>query len=91
MGSEKKAEQDQRLGSIEEEITQLDLKKSSLEEAIKEYNAEADKYALAEKKENLELVKLANGVKRAVKKKQTELGAVLEKKKCFEEKKKHVK
>ena len=91
MGSEKKAEQDQRLGSIEEEITQLDLKKSSLEEAIKEYNAEADIYALAEKKENLELVKLANGVKRAVKKKQAELGAVLEKKKCFEEKKKHVK
>ena len=48
---EKKAEKDQRLASIEEEITQLNLKKSSLEEAIKDYHVEADKYAYdAEKK-----------------------------------------
>ena len=33
---EKEAEKDQRLASFEEEITQLNLKKSSLEEAIKE-------------------------------------------------------
>ena len=70
----------------------MHLKKSSLEEAIKEYHAEANKYAYdAEKKANLELLKLSNGLKRAAEKKQTELGAVLEKRKCFEEKKKHLK
>ena len=42
---EKKAEKDQSLASIEEEITQRNLKKSSREEAIKEYRAEADKCA----------------------------------------------
>ena len=48
---EKKAEKDQSLASIEEEITQRSLKKSSREEAIKEYRAEADKYAFdAEKR-----------------------------------------
>ena len=39
--SEKK-EKDRGLASTEEEITQLNLKKSSLEEAIKEYHAKAD-------------------------------------------------
>ena len=49
---------------------------------------EAGKYACdAEKKENLELLKLPNGLKRA-EKKDTELGAVLEKRKCLEKKKK---
>ena len=45
--SEEKAEKDQRLGIIEEEITQLSLKKSSQEKAIisLEYHAESDKYA----------------------------------------------
>ena len=45
--SEEKAEKDQRLGIIEEEITQLSLKKSSREKAIisLEYHAESDKYA----------------------------------------------
>ena len=90
--SEKKAEKDKRLASIEEEITQLNLKKSSLEEAMKEYHAETDKYAYdAEKKENLELLKLSNGLKKAAEKKQTELGAVLEKRKCLEKKEKQVK
>ena len=60
--SAKIAEKDERLASIEEEITQLNLKKTLLEEAIKEYRAGADKYAYdAEKKENLELLKLSNG------------------------------
>ena len=40
--SEEKAGKDQRLGIIEEEITQLSLKKSSREKAIKEYHAESD-------------------------------------------------
>ena len=85
----KKAEKDERLASIEEEITQLNLKKTSLEEAIKEYRAGTDKYAYdVEKKENLELLKLFNGLKKAAEKKQNELVAVLEKKKCLDEKKK---
>ena len=71
---EKKAEKDKRLASIEEEIIQLNLKKSSLEEAIKEYHLEADKYVYdAQKKENLELLKLSNGLRRAAEKKQTGL------------------
>ena len=37
--SEEKAEKDKRLCIIEEEITQLSLKKSSWEKAIKEYHA----------------------------------------------------
>ena len=70
----------------------MNLKKSSLGEATKEYHAEADKYAYdAEKKENLELLKLSNGLKRSAEKKQAELGAVLEKRKCFEENKRQVK
>ena len=49
--SEEKEEKDQRLGIIEEAITQLSLKKSSREKAIKEYHAESDKYAFdAEKR-----------------------------------------
>ena len=52
---------------------------------------EADKYVFdAEKKENLELLKLSNDLKRAAEKKHTELGAVLEKWKCLEEKSKHI-
>ena len=69
----------------------MNLKKTSLEEAIKEYRAGADKYAYdAEKKENLELLKLSNGLKRAAEKKQNELVAALEKKKCLDEKKKQI-
>ena len=67
----------------------MSLKKSSLEEAIKGYHAKTDKYAYdAEKKENLELLKLSHGLKKAAEKKQTELGAVLEKRKCLEKKEK---
>ena len=83
--SEKKADIYRRLASIEAEITQFNLKKSSLDEAINEYHAKADKYAYdAEKQENLKLLKLPNGLKRAVEKKQTELSAVLEKSKYQE-------
>ena len=90
--SEKKAEEDQRLASVEEKMSYLNSKKLSLEEATKEYHVEADKYAYdAEKKENLELLKLSNGLKRSAEKKQAELGTVLEKRKCFEENKRHVK
>ena len=52
--SEKKAEKDKSLAIIEEEITQLNLKKSSLEEAIKEYHAEADKYAYDAEKRRIQ-------------------------------------
>ena len=49
--NQKRKEKDQRLGIIEEAITQLSLKKSSREKAIKEYHAESDKYAFdAEKR-----------------------------------------
>ena len=37
-GSEKKTEKDQRLASVQKEITRLNLKKLFLEEAIKEYH-----------------------------------------------------
>ena len=60
-----------------------------MEESVKEYHAEADQYACdTEKKENLELLKLSNGLKRVAEKKQTELAAVLEKRKCLKKKKK---
>ena len=56
------------------------------------YQAETDKYAYdAQRKKNLKLVKLSNALKGAADKKQAELGAVLEKRKCLKEKKKHVK
>ena len=92
--SEEKAEKDKRLCIIEVEITQLSLKKSSWEKAIKEYHAVSWVWQICLwcwKKENLELLKLANGLKRAADKKHTELGAVLEKRTCLEEKSKHVK
>ena len=52
--SEEKAEKDQRLGIIEEEITQQSLKKSSREKAIKEYHAESDKYAFDAEKRRIQ-------------------------------------
>ena len=57
-----------------------------------EYHMEVDKYTYyaEKKKDNLELIKLSNRLKRATEKKQTELGAVLENKKCLKRKKKHV-
>ena len=62
----------------------MNLKKSCLEDALKEYHVEANKYGYhAEKKKNLELLKLSNGLKRAAEKKQTELGAVVEERKCL--------
>ena len=50
---------------------------------------ERDRYALdAEKKENIELLKTGNNLKMAVSEKETELEAVMAKRKCLEEKKK---
>ena len=46
---------------------------------------------MLKKKENLGLLKLSNGLKRAAGKEQTELGAFLGKRECLEEKKIHVK
>ena len=63
----------------------------SLEEVIKEYKLQSEKYDFeAEQKENLEILKLSNGLKCAAKEKQVELENVLVKKKCLEEKKKNI-
>ena len=63
----------------------------SLEEVIKEYKLQSEKYDFeAEQKENLEILKLSNSLKRAAKGKQAELDNVLAKKKCLEEKKKNI-
>ena len=57
--SAKKVKKDQKLVSIDDEITQLNLKKWSLEEAIKEYQLEVDSYVFeVEKKENLRVIKI---------------------------------
>ena len=59
-----------------------------MKEAKKDCHEEADEYACdAEKKENLELLKLSNGLHRAAEKKQIELGAVLKERKYEENKK----
>ena len=61
---EKKEEKDQRLASIEEEITQLNLKKPSMEEDIKEYHVETKKYAFdTKKKEKFRIAKTFKWVK----------------------------
>ena len=66
---------------IEKEIAGLNARKSHLEIAIEHYKKEADKNAFeAENKENLELLKLSNSLKRACKEKQEELDECLEKK-----------
>ena len=89
--SQQKQEKDKRLLEIDEELIQLNRKRSSLEEAIKEYHLERDKYALdAEKKENLELLKMSNGFKRAASEKEAELEAVMAKRKCLEDKRKKI-
>ena len=66
---------------IEKEIAGLNARKSHLEIAIEYYKKEADKNAFeAENKENLELLKLPNSLKRACKEKQEELDECLKKK-----------
>ena len=76
---------------MNEELSQLNHKKRSLEEVIKEYKLQSEKYNFeAEQKENLEILKLSNGLKRAAKEEQAELDNVLAKKKCLEEKKKNI-
>ena len=56
------------------ELKSLNDKKRSLDEAVKEYQSEADRYALeAKMKENMELLKMSNGLKRAAKEKQLQL------------------
>ena len=65
---------------IEKEIAGLNARKSQYAIAIEEYK-KADKYAFeAENKENLELLKLSNGLKHACKEKQKELVECLKKK-----------
>ena len=59
---------------IEKETAGLNAWKSQLEIAIEEYKKEADKYAFEmENKENLDLLKLSNTLKRTCKEKQEEL------------------
>ena len=60
--------------------------KEELEEAIKGY-LEKDRCALdAEKKENIELLKISNSFKRAASEKETKLEAVMALKKCLDDK-----
>ena len=62
-----------------------------MEELIKKHNLESDKYPLeAEQNKNLELLKLSNGLKRAAKETQPELGNIHEEEKCLQEKKKNI-
>ena len=62
-----------------------------MEEVIKEYKLQSEKYDFeAEQKENLEILKFSNGLKRAAKEKQAKLDSALAKKKCLEEKKKNI-
>ena len=87
----KKNEKNEKLDNLNEELSQLNHKKTSLEEVIKEYKLQSEKYEFeAEQKENLEILELSNGLKRAAKEKQAELDNVLAKKKCLEEKKKNI-
>ena len=59
---------------IEKETAGLNAWKSQLEIAIEEYKKEADKYTFEmENKENLDLLKLSNTLKRTCKEKQEEL------------------
>ena len=86
-----KNEKNEKLDNLNEELSQLNHKKTSLEEVIKGYKLQSEKYDFeAEQKENLEILKLSNGLKRAAKEKQAELDNVLAKKKCLEEKKKNI-
>lgn len=56
-------------------------------EVIEEYNLESDRNTLeAEQKENLELLKLPNGLKRATKEKQSELDNILQKRNAWKKK-----
>ena len=87
----KKNEKNEKHDNLNEELSQLNHKKTSLEEVIKEYKLQSEKYDFeAEQKENLEILKLSNGLKRAAKEKQAELDNVLAKKKCLAEKKKSI-
>ena len=87
----KKNEKNEKLDNLNEKLSQLNHKKTSLEEVIKEYKLQSEKYDFeAEQKENLEILKLSNSLKRTAKGKQAELDNVLAKKKCLEEKKKNI-
>ena len=87
----KKNEKNEKLDNLNEELSQLNHKKTSLEEVIKEYRLQSENYDFeAEQKENLQILKLSNGLKCAAKEKQAELYNVLAKKKCPEEKKKNI-
>ena len=86
--SQQKLKKDKRLLEIDEELIQLNRKNSSLEEAINGYHLERDRYALeAEKKQNVELLKMSNSFKKTASEKETELEAVMPKRKCLKDKK----
>ena len=89
--SQQKLEKDKRLLEINEELIQLSRQKISLEEAIKGYHLEIDRYALdVEKKESIELSKISNNFKSAAPGKETELEAVMAKRKRLEDKRKNI-
>ena len=57
-----KNEKDEKLDDLNMVLKSLNDKERSLDEAVKEYQSDADKYTLeAEKKENMELLKMSNG------------------------------
>ena len=71
-------------------LIQLNRKKSSLE-VIKGYHLERDRSALdAEKKENIELLKMLNSFKRTASEKGAELETAMAKRKCLEDKRKNI-
>ena len=59
----------------------------SLTDAIIKYQNEADKFTIeSEKKKNFELLTMSNSLKRAAKDTQSELGNLVKRKQCIEEK-----
>ena len=88
---QQKLEKDKRPLEIDEMLIQLNRKKSSLEEVTKGYHLERDRSALdAEKKENIELLKMLNSFKRTASEKGAELEAAMAKRKCLEDKRKNI-
>ena len=88
---QQKLEKDKRPLEIDEMLIQLNRKKSSLEEVIKGYHLVRDRSALdAEKKENIELLKMLNSFKRTASEKGAELETAMAKRKCLEDKRKNI-
>ena len=88
---QQKLEKDKGLLEIDGMLIQLNRKKSSLEEVIKGYHLVRDRSALdAEKKENIELLKMLNSFKRTASEKGAELETAMAKRKCLEDKRKNI-